>query len=265
LNSKFIFGQYKPSSSFVHNLDPRGKITVSLLIMVAALASTSIVFYLVTLLMVIVLLKLSGISFMTIVRNGRPFIYLVLITAAYHIVFSGKGTDIIIELAGFKIYYGGLYLALVFSLRVLVFIGLAFMISLTIAPSDMAETIVYFLRPLKVFRVPVEDIGLVLFIAMRFVPVLAQEFDTIKKAQIIRGVDFSGNLIKRGRSLLYLFIPVFYSSIRRADDLALAIESRGYVSGQRRTSFGRFQWRLADTVFLLSVFILMAVTLSIWG
>jgi energy-coupling factor transport system permease protein len=85
---------------------------------------------------------------------------------------------------------------------------------------------------------------------MRFIPVLAEEFDTLRKAQLVRGVDFSGGLIKKSRKMIFLLIPIFQSAIRRADDLALAIEARGYSGGAERSSYRQFRYRLTDLIFL---------------
>jgi energy-coupling factor transport system permease protein len=219
--------------------------------MVLSIFATSIIFYLFLLFSLIAVLLLSNIALMTIIRNGKPFVYMVLITALYHLIFSARDSDVLFNLFGFKITEGGVYLAGVFSLRVLAFVGIAFFVSLTTLPSDMAEAMVGWLKPLGKTGLPVNDLGLIVFIAMRFIPVLAEEFDTIKKAQIMRGVDFSGSLIKRGRKMVYLLIPVFQSAIRRADDLAIAIESRGYTSGAERSSYRSFKWLAIDWIFII--------------
>jgi len=130
---------------------------------------------------------------------------------------------------------------------------------MTIAPSEMADSLVILLGPFKKWRVPVNDIGLIIFIAMRFIPVLAEEFATIKNAQIVRGVDFSGGIIRRAKKSLVLLIPVFQAAIRRADDLAIAIESRGYISRAERSSFRQYQFVIRDWVFMILSFGLTAL------
>jgi energy-coupling factor transport system permease protein len=132
-------------------------------------------------------------------------------------------------------------------------------------PVDLAEALTGWLKPLRKIGVPVNDINMVVFIAMRFVPVLVEEFEIIRKAQTVRGVDFSGGLIKRTRKILYLLVPVLRSSLRRADELALAIESRGYVSGKDRTAYRQLVWREADIAFLslgTAIFIALFVYLG---
>jgi energy-coupling factor transport system permease protein len=249
LVGKFIFGQYKPSSSLGHRLDPRGKILYAVFLMILSLFTASVSYYAIIIAGIIFLLLLSNISFITLIKTGKPFIFLVLITAIYHLIFSARDTRTVVDIFGFRLTEGGIYMAAAFSLRVLVFVGVAFFISLTTLPSDMAEVLVGWMKPLKRLGVPVNDIGLIVFIAMRFIPVLAEEFDTLRKAQLVRGVDFSGGLIKKSRKMIFLLIPIFQSAIRRADDLALAIEARGYSGGAERSSYRQFAYRLTDLIF----------------
>jgi len=249
LAGRFIFGQYKPADSIGHRLDPRGKILYAVFLMILSLFTASVSYYAIIIAGIILLLIFSGISIVTLFRTGKPFIFLVLITALYHLIFSARDSRTIIDLFGFRLTEGGIYMAAAFSLRVLVFVGIAFFISLTTMPSDMAEVLVGLMKPFKRFGVPVNDIGLIVFIAMRFIPVLAEEFDTLRKAQLIRGVDFSGGLIKKSRKMIFLLIPIFQSAMRRADDLALAIEARGYSGAVERSSYRRFKWHLLDIMF----------------
>jgi len=252
LVDRFLFGQYKPADSFGHRLDPRGKILLAVFLMVLSVFTSSALFYILIIAGIIILLLLSNISFPEIIRNSKPFIFLVLITAIYHLLFSARDTQTVINIFGFHLTKGGLYMAAAFSLRVLVFVGIAFFISLTTMPSDMAEVLTGWMKPLKRFNVPVNDISLIIYIAMRFIPVLAEEFDTIRKAQAVRGVDFSGSLLKKARKMIFLLIPIFQSAMRRADDLALAIESRGYDGSVERSSYREFSWRPADLIFAVS-------------
>lgn len=249
---RFLIGQYKPGDSFGHRLDPRGKILLAVFLMIVSILTTSALFYLLIIMAITLLLLFSDISLSAIARNARPFILLVAITAGYHLIFSARDSATVFDLYGVRLTEGGIYMAVSFSLRVLVYIGVAFFVSLTTMPADLAEAIVGWFKPLKRFAVPVTDIGLIIFIAMRFIPVLAEEFDTIRKAQLVRGVDVTGGLIRKARKMIYLLIPVFQSAIRRADDLAVAIESRGYVSGAERSSYYQFKWKSTDSLFITS-------------
>jgi len=265
MTARFILGQYRPSDSFGHRLDPRGKILFAVFLMIISIFTSSALFYLLIVSGIIILLLLSKIPFSAIAANAKPFVILVAFTAAYHLIFSARDTSTVFDLFGLRLTEGGLYMAASFSLRLLVFVGIAFFVSLTTLPSDMAEALVGWMKPLGKIGVPAADISLIVFIAMRFIPVLAEEFDTIRKAQIVRGVDFSGGLIKKGKKMIFLLIPVFQSAIRRADDLAVAIESRGYISGSERSRFNLFHWGWIDLWFLTSAVILVAALYIITG
>jgi len=254
LDGKFLIGQYHPDSSFGHRLDPRAKILMAVYLMLLSIFCSSPFFYLLIICGLTLLLLRSNISYRIILKNMRPFLLLILITALYHLIFSARDSATVLNIFGWHLTSGGLYLAATFSLRVFLFLEIAFFLTITTMPSDLAEALVGWLRPFKRFGIPADDILLIVFIAMRFVPVLAEEFDIIKKAQIVRGVDFSGGLIKKGRKMTLLLIPIFQSALRRADDLALAIESRGYVSGAERSSFRVFEYTPVDILFLLVSF-----------
>jgi len=230
--------------------------------MILALFTQSALFYSIMIIGLIILLRFSKISFTVLIKNIGPFLILVSITAVYHLLFSSRESVEIFNIFGFGLTRGGVEMAIVFSLRVILFVVIAFLIALTIAPSDMAESLVYFIKPLKKIGIPVNDIGLIIFIAMRFIPVLAEEFETIKKAQIVRGVCYSGGLISRAKKSLVLLIPVFQSAIRRADDLAIAIESRGYISGGERSSLRQFRFDKNDFIFIIVSF---SLTVLIFG
>lgn len=254
LNGQFIFGQYRPKDSFGHRLDPRGKILFVILLMILAVLTSSKLFYGLTIAGILILLVLSKINARNLLASIKPFVLMVAFTAGYHLIFSGRDTAPVLTFWGINITEKGLDMALIFSLRLIMFVVAAFFISLTIMPVDMAEVIGKWLKPFRKIGLPVGDIALIIFIAMRFIPVLAEEFDTIRKAQIVRGADFSGNLITRGKKMISLLIPILQSAVRRADELAVAIESRGYISGQERSSYIQLKYRPVDIMFILVSF-----------
>ena len=163
MNNNFIFGQYRPSDSFVHRLDPRGKLFIALFIMILALFTESAYFYGIMIIAMVIFLKLSKINMRQIAHNIGPFVILISITALYHLIFSSRDTAVLIRIFGFAITRGGLEMAVSFSLRVILFISIAFIVALTISPSDMGESLVILLKPLKKLKVPVNDIGLILY------------------------------------------------------------------------------------------------------
>ncbi|MEW5795851.1 MAG: energy-coupling factor transporter transmembrane component T [Candidatus Zixiibacteriota bacterium] len=254
-----LLGHYRPLDSYLHRLDARAKLAPVVAVMILGLLTDSILFYLVVLSALLAGLMASGIAPGVIGRNFRPVLILVAITFVYHLIFSGHDSRPVFELFGWTVREEALSRAAFFSLRLLLFVSVVFLVTLTSSPSDLAEAVAKLLRPLKKLRVPADDIGLVLFIAIRFIPILHQEFLTIRNAQIIRGVDFSGNLLARARKTTSIIIPVLVAAISRADELALAMEARGYRSGEPRTFFTRTRFDLSSALFALGTTVALLI------
>ncbi len=258
-----LLGQYRPLDSFLHRLDARAKIPPIILIMVLGLLTDSFAFYLIILFALLLGLVGSGVNLKTLVRNFQPVLIIVAVTFVYHLVFSGRGTPVLVELFGFAVTSGALASAAFFSLRLILFLGIAFLVTLTNSPSELAEALAQLLAPLKRIRVPVDDLGLILFIALRFIPILYQEFTAIKQAQMIRGVSFTGSLVDRIRKTTSILIPVFVAAINRADDLALAMEARGYRSGCPRTFYTRAMFGKREWIFMLTSGLMVSLLFSL--
>lgn len=258
-NIPMLLGQYRPHQSYLHQLDTRAKLVPVVLVMVLGLMSGSVWFYLIVLAALVAGLMTSGVEAADVWRSLRPILILVAVTFLYHIIFTGRDAEPVFDLFGFAITKAGLAGAAFFSLRLLLFVSIVFLVTLTSAPSDLAEAVVRTLRPLEKLKVPVNDLGLILFIAIRFIPILQQEFIAIRNAQVIRGVDFSGPLVKRLKSTTAIIVPVLVAAVNRADDLALAMEARGYSGERRRTLYSRLVFDQRAWLFaVLSSLLLIA-------
>jgi len=261
-NAPMMLGQYRPLDSYLHRLDARAKLGPVFLVMVLSLLTASMLFYVALLAALLTALLTSGVSWATVARNLRPLLILVIITFVYHIIFTARDTRTVFTVFGFAFTEGGLQKAAFFSLRLLLFVAIAFLVTLTSSPSELSEALTKLLRPLEKLRVPVSDLGLILFIAIRFIPILYGEFMAIRNAQTIRGVSFTGGWISRLRQSTSILIPVLLAALNRADELALAMEARGYRSGRPRTSFSRLHFGLSSWTFMLSVSV--AVGILFW-
>ncbi len=249
--SPIILGQYRPIDTFLHRLDTRSKMVPVLVTLVLSLFSNSLTFYLSCLAILGAGLFSSGVSVVTLWRNLRPILILISITSAFHLFFSGHDSKTLVNVWGIKISETGFYNAGFYSLRLVVFIGIAFLVTLTSSPSDLAESFVKIFRPLRKLKVPIDDMAMIVFIALRFIPVLFEEFQAIRNAQIIRGVNFKGSMVNRIKKTAYILIPVLLAAIQRADDLALAIAVRGYRSSNDRTFYSRLKFALPEWMFMM--------------
>ncbi|MDF1544386.1 MAG: energy-coupling factor transporter transmembrane component T [bacterium] len=249
-----FLGHFCPLDSPVHQIDARAKMIAALAMMLFVLVSESILVYLMLAFSLLLALKFSGLEISSFSRNLKPVIWLVVITVLFHLLFAQKTEPFVVNLPFLKISRSSLYSASFFSIRLLIFILISFALTLTTSPSDMADGFSRLIRPLRRFRLPVEEMSLILFMAMRFIPVLYEEFHAIRNAQIIRGADFSGTFRKRVKGIVALVVPLLVLSINRADELAMAITVRGYrrpeADSVSRTLYttSRFSW--PETLFL---------------
>ncbi len=249
-NSSAMIGQYRPLESYMHAIDARVKILPVLLLLILILFTDSTIFYLSMLLLISALLFYSGVDKQIAKDNFKPLLLFVAFTSVYHLVFSGRESEVLFTLFSVSLYKGAVLSAVYYSLRLLLFLSAAFFITLTCSPSELSEAVTKLLRPLKVLKFPLSDFSLILFISIRFIPILYEEFNTIKNAQKIRGVDFSGSFITKILNLKSLLIPLFLSAIRRADALSEALMVRGYNSANTRTFYTTHYLSYIDIIFL---------------
>lgn len=253
-----IIGQYVPGDSLVHRLDPRSKlIAVFIFIIVIFLADSFASYGIVTAFVAAaVLLSRVPLSF---VLRGMKFIFLfVIITFLLHLFLTKEG-EVIYQIGSWKIYSEGLIQGAFISLRLLYLVIFTSLLTLTTTPIEITDGLESLLNPLKRLRVPVHEFALMMSIALRFIPTLLEEAEKIMKAQSARGVDFSsGPFKKRLKAIVPLLIPLFASSFKRAEDLALAMEARGYRGGEGRTKLRILTWGMKENALMLSLAVLAA-------
>ncbi len=250
-------GNYLPIDSIVHNLDPRFKIASMSVLMGATFLLSSLLSVALHTMAVLAVVRLSKIPLKYFLRSLRFFFWLFLFTAVLHLFFT-SGTPITDDpLFGFiTITYEGIHRGGVVSWRLLVVVGLSALLTHTTTPLEITRGMETILSPLEKLRFPVQDFALMMMIAIRFIPVLFDETQKVWKAQKARGADFSrGGPKRRANTLLSVLLPVFTGIFRRADDLAIALESRGYVPGRKRTSMKVLIWTARETLASVAVLI----------
>lgn len=219
------------------------------LVLVLSLLTESFSFHLTVFGAILAGLVSTRVGARLILRAMQPLVLLVLVTVVYHLAFSGGESTIVFELAGIRIRELALEKAAFYSLRLGVFVSVAYLVTLTNSPSDLADAFTKLALPLRHLRVPVYDLALILFIAIRFIPILFEEFVAIRNAQVVRGVSFEGSWGQRIRRSSSLLIPVFVAAIQRADDLAEALEVRGYGRSEERTFYSRTRFGSTEIGF----------------
>ncbi|TYP50338.1 energy-coupling factor transporter transmembrane component T family protein [Thermosediminibacter litoriperuensis] len=258
---EITIGQYIPGNSVIHRLDPRTKILITFAFMVLLFVIDDFTGYAFPAVFIIVASLLSGISLKYMIRGLRPLVVIILLTFVLNL-FMIKGR-VIYEVGPLDITYEGLHQGVFMVLRLVMLIVGTSLLTLTTSPITLTDGIESLLKPFSRVGVPAHELAMMMTIALRFIPTLMEETDKIMKAQMARGADFSsGNIVKRAKSLVPLLVPLFISAFRRADDLAMAMESRCYRGGENRTRMKQLRMTYADLVAFIATGLLAAGSLA---
>ena len=252
-------GQFYPVSSPVHDLDPRAKIVATAILVAGLFLVDSIAGLLFVAATLVALVAASRIPVRDFLRLLRPVLFIVALTVLFQLLFSREGATVF-ELGFLEVHTGGLQLAFFLALRILLLVGVAGVLTATTAPVALADGIEDLLSPLKKVRFPAHEVAMMMTIALRFIPTLGEEAEKIRGAQAARGADFSeGGPLRRARSLVPVLVPLTVGAFRRADELAEAMESRGYKGGEGRTRYRELRFRARDALALCATVLVLVV------
>ena len=227
-------GQYYPADSVLHRLDPRVKLCGTLVYVISLFLFQSFTGYIVATVFLVSMIVLSHVPVGFMLRGLKAIFVLLIFTAVLN-AFLTPGRELV-SFWKITITIEGVRLAAFMVIRLVYLIIGSSLMTLTTTPSNLTDGLEKSLGWMKIFRVPVHEIAMMMSIALTFIPVLLEETDRIMKAQQARGADFeSGNIVRRVRALVPILVPLFVSAFRRANDLALAMESRCYRGGEGRT------------------------------
>ena len=264
--SEVTFGQYYPSDSFVHKLDPRAKILLLIAYIVMIFVAQNFFGLILALLFLAVAIAVSGVPFTSILKSLKAIIFLVLFTAILNILFySPKDGDTHLF---WIIYAEGLFSAGFLAVRLISLVMGSSLLTLTTTPVSLTDGIESLLSPLKLIKFPVHDLALIMSIALRSIPTLANETERIINAQKARGADFdSGNIFARAKALIPVLIPLLISAFRRGDELGDAMDARCYWGSTVRTKYKKLTFTLKDLVASLVVVAVLAgvILLNVYG
>ena len=260
-------GQFFPGNTVAHRLDPRTKILLVMLYIVALFCAKHVVSYGLMALTLFACVKISKVRFKTMVKGLKPVVFIVVFTAVLNLFFT-PGETVLVQFWNFTITLEGLYRAIFMMVRILMLITCTFLLTYTTSPISLTDGLESLMSPLKVIKVPVHELSMMMCIALRFIPTLIEETDKIMSAQKARGADFeTGSLINRVKALVPILVPLFISAFRRADELATAMECRCYQGGEGRTKMKLLRYTRWDfNAFLLGGGLVAAVVaLSSFG
>ncbi|AZV40890.1 energy-coupling factor transporter transmembrane component T family protein [Peribacillus asahii] len=256
---KMIFGRYVPANSVMHRMDPRAKLLLVFFFVCIVFLANNLVTYSLLGLVTLGIILLSKIKIRFLISGLKPVLLLIIFTFLVHILFTKEG-EVLYRLGWLEIYEGGLRQGIFISLRFTFLILVTSLLTLTTTPISITDGMEELLNPLKKWKVPVHELALMMSIALRFIPTLMEETDKIMKAQIARGVDFSSGPIKnRIKAIVPLLVPLFVSAFKRAEELATAMEARGYQGGEGRTKYRQLHWGMIDSLCMIGLVILTGV------
>ncbi len=239
-------GQYFPGDSYIHKLDPRTKLIMVVLYIVALFCAVSWVSYLTVFLFLAACISISGIPLKSITRGLKPVMFIVVFTGVLNLFFTEGSTEIF-TILGFTLTWEAVERAFFMVCRIMMLITGTFLLTYTTSPIALTDGLESLLSPLKRIKFPVHELSMMMCIALRFIPTLIEETDKIMSAQKARGADFeSGSLMDRARALVPILVPLFISAFRRADELATAMECRCYQGGDGRTKMKQLHYTQLD-------------------
>ena len=253
-------GQYYPTDSVIHKLDPRVKLVGTIVFIISLFVFRSWVGYVLATLVLAAVIKISKGPFKFMIRGLKSIVILLLITVIFNLFLTPGET--LIQIWKLRITKEGVVTAVFMIFRLMYLIIGSSVLTLTTTPNHLTDGLEKGLNPLKKIKVPVHEISMIMSIALRFIPILLEETDKIMKAQMARGADFeSGGLIKKAKSLVPLLVPLFISAFRRSNDLAMAMEARGYRGGDGRTKMKPLVYKNRDKIAygVIALYIVMMI------
>ncbi len=253
-------GQFFPGQSIIHRLDPRTKLVILVVYIVALFLAVSWVSYALMLAFLVCAITLSRVPLKSFLRGMKPLIFILVFTGILNL-FLTQGDTVLVDWWIITISLEGLLRAIFMVARILMLVMGTFLMTYTTSPIALTDGLESLLSPLKYIKVPVHELSMMMCIALRFIPTLIEETDKIMSAQKARGADFeSGKLLERVKALVPVLVPLFISAFRRADELATAMECRCYRGGTGRTKMKLLHYSARDFyTYLIAAAVLAGV------
>lgn len=260
----FALGKYMPLDSIIHRMDPRAKIGAMLLLMVAIFIPAGYIGYAIIAVFILTAVFLSKLRLNFIWRSVKPMMFMLVFLWIINVLVLRTGY-VMFTIFGFKVYSDAIFQTLFIIIRLLLMIIVTTILTATTKPLELTLGIEDLLTPFKVIHVPAHEIAMMISIALRFIPTLIEETNRIIKAQTSRGVDLDeGSLKEKLMAILALIVPLFVSAFQRAEELANAMEARGYIPNRPRTRYKQLKMTSKDYVLLLLSVIILFINLCIW-
>ncbi|MDT2768322.1 energy-coupling factor transporter transmembrane protein EcfT [Globicatella sulfidifaciens] len=256
---KLLLGRYIQSDSWIHRLDPRTKLLGSFYFIAIIFLANNIWGYLLLLLFTLLTISLTGIKLSVFINGVKPMLWIIIFTVVFQMIFT-TGGEVYFKWGPFTVTSLGLLNSFYIFMRLVLIIMMSTILTLTTAPLELTDGIEHLLRPLSRFGFPSHEIALMLSIALRYVPTLIDEAQKIMNAQRSRGVEFDqGRFVDRMKAIIPILVPLFVSAFNRAEEMAIAMEARGYRGGEGRTKFRHLEYTRNDLIAVLAFIVVTAL------
>ncbi len=256
--ANIALGRYVPYNSFIHRLDPRLKLFGLIVLMVGIFIKfvnvpMNFIVYGLIFILIATMMMVSRIKFKTLFKQLKALWIMITFLLIINTIVPNSGA-IAFSIGSWNIYWNAIFQTLYIVIRLVLMIALTMVLTSTTRPLDLTYAIEWYLLPFKVIKFPTHEIAMTISIALRFIPTLLDETYRIMKAQASRGVDFvSGKLSEKVRAIVSLIVPLFISAFQRSEELANAMEARGYNPSGKRTRYRVMKWRVPDSIALIFV------------
>ena len=256
VQSRMVMGRYIAAESWVHRLDPRAKLISMVLFLIAVIMADDFIELAILTVMAVAILLTSRVPMERYWRASRPLWPLMAFMFLFYVLFEG-GEDLLFSIGSLEVTMNGVVLGIYAVWRMLLLVSFTSILTFTTTPVELNLGLEHVLAPLKLIGVSPQQWTMMITVALRFIPTIFQEADKILKAQASRGADYEDlKLREKGKLLVTLLVPIVVSAFRRAEDLVMAMESRGYVMDAKRTSLRKLTWRAQDSLFV-GLFVVM--------
>jgi len=256
-------GRYLPLDSIIHKIDPRAKITILLILLIAIFFDAGFIGYTIIGAFCLCIVFLAKLKITYVLKSLKPMLFMLTFLLILNVLMVRQG-EILVTIGSFRIYSKAIFQTLYIVIRLFLIICLTTVLTASTKPLDLTLGLERLLSPFKVIGFPAHEVAMMISIALRFIPTLLEETERIMKAQASRGVDFKeGTLKEKISAIISLIVPLFISSFQRAEDLADAMEARCYNPEAERTRYKQLHWSLLDTVSLVSSVVIAAIIVTI--
>ena len=260
MSADITLGQFLPGNSAVHRLDPRTKILLMIVYIVIVFLVKTLWVFSIPVLLLIAMFLLAKVPASYFLSSLKPMRWLLVFMFVINL-FATQGSTVWFEWRFIRLTKEAVEQAVYITLRLVLLVAGTSILTLTTSPIALTDGLEKLMSPLRKLRFPAHELAMMMTIALRFIPTLMEETDRIQKAQMARGADFeSGNLFQRAKSMIPVLVPLFVSAFRRADELAMAMESRCYHGGEGRTRMRELHFQARD---LISTVLMVAVLVGI--